>query len=132
MLLGPSSSKIAMRNSFNMSKYTTSVTMCSPKMKGLNMFCLNLAHVILNMGLSLVPSITACKLLLTLILILCQFMCLQRWKLALSLNTFWLQKVGHSQVLKNFFVKCVANLMVIFAVFTHVLDGVKKNQKDYH
>lgn len=87
MLLGPSSSKTVMRNSFNMSQYTTPVTMCSPNMKGLNMFYLEPAHVVLNVGLSLVPSMTACKLLLTLILIYCKFMCLQRWKVALSLNT---------------------------------------------
>jgi len=47
----------------------------------------------------------------------------------LSLNTILAVKSRSDVFWKNVIANCVANLMVIFALFTHLLDGVKNPKR---
>ena len=95
--------------------YTTPVTTRSTKQNTSNTYCLNRVQKTLNLGLILVPSMTACLLLLPEILTSRCLTCLNRCKTAVSLDTilaleslfvvfkFW----------KNVADKCVANFFVL-------------------
>jgi len=47
----------------------------------------------------------------------------------LSLNTILAVKSRSDRFWKNVIANCVANLMVIFALFTHLLDGVRNPKR---
>jgi hypothetical protein len=71
----------------NVPRCTTAVTTRPTKQNTPNTYCLNRVLTTLNLGLFLVPSMTACLLLLSEILTSRSLTCLNRWKTAVSLNT---------------------------------------------
>lgn len=62
-MLGPSSSKNGMRDSSTMYWYFIPVTVHSGGKEDVDTFCWDKAQKTFNLGLCLVPSVTACELL---------------------------------------------------------------------
>jgi hypothetical protein len=108
MLLGPSSCRIGMRNSSNMSGYTMPVAVYSAKKKYLNIFCLNNAQSTFNFGLFLACSVPSGGLLFPQILKLCWLTFPDKWKVVSSMKTNL--EVRHLQFFKESYSKICSEL----------------------